>query len=127
MTTNGIINGSKCFPIRSIRTSDYKLILNLSSEEKFLNIIQDKEIFLSWVEKAKSGDRDAQDKIDRYNYRPEIELYDIRKDMVEWNNLATDPEYKEVVDELKGKLEAWMKEQGDLGIDTELKATERQH
>jgi N-sulfoglucosamine sulfohydrolase len=127
MTTNGINQGSKCFPIRSIRNSDYKLILNLSPEEKFLNTIQDDTIFLSWVDKAKAGNKDAQDKIHRYNYRPAIELYSIKDDVVEWNNLATDPTYKDVVTNLKYRLEAWMKEQGDLGIETELKAPERQH
>ena len=127
MTTNGINKGSKCFPIRSIRNSDYKLILNLSPEEKFLNTIQDQDIFLSWVAKAKAGDKDAQDKIHRYNYRPAIELFSIKDDDIEWNNLATDPKYADVVAELKDKLEAWMKEQGDLGIETELKAQERQH
>ena len=127
MTTNGINNGSKLFPIRSIRTDDYKLILNLSPEEKFLNTIQNQKIYLSWIAKAKVGDTDAQDKIQRYNYRPAIELYSIKEDVVEWNNLATDPKYADVITELKTKLEAWMKEQGDLGIETELKAPERQH
>jgi len=127
MTTNGINQGSECFPIRSIRNKDYKLILNLSSDEKFLNTIQDEKLYLSWVEKANAGDKDAQDKIHRYNYRPAIELFDVRNDVVEWNNLATDPKYKDVVADLRSKLEAWMQEQGDLGIETELKATTRQH
>jgi N-sulfoglucosamine sulfohydrolase len=127
MTTLGINNGSKCFPIRSIRTNDYKLILNLSHEEKFQNIIMRESIWHSWLDKAKTGDQDAQDKIDRYNYRPAIELFDVKKDMLEWNNLAIDPKYADVIADLKGKLEAWMNEQGDLGIETELKALERQH
>ncbi len=127
MTTNGINKGSKCFPIRSIRTDDYKLILNLNPQEKFLNTIQNQKIFLSWVEKANSGDKDAQDKINRYNYRPAIELYSVKNDEVEWNNLAANPKYKDVVTDLKGKLEGWMQDQGDLGIETELKASERQH
>ena len=127
MTTNGINKGSKCFPIRSIRTDDYKLILNLSPQEKFLNTIQNQKIFLSWVEKANSGDKDAQNKISRYNFRPAIELYSVKDDEVEWNNLATDQKYKDVVADLKGKLEDWMQDQGDLGIETELKASERQH
>jgi hypothetical protein len=54
-------------------------------------------------------------------------LYSVKNDEVEWNNLATDPKYNDVVADLKRKLEDWMQDQGDLGIETELKALERQH
>ena len=54
------------------------------------------------------------------------ELYDMRADPYEWNNLADDAAHAKVKEELKAKLQAWMASQGDRGQETELKARERQ-
>ena len=53
-------------------------------------------------------------------------MYDVTKDPYEWTNLADDPDYAEVQADLRRRLEAWMKEQGDLGQATEAAAKERQ-
>ncbi len=53
-------------------------------------------------------------------------MFDINEDPLEMNNLAADPKYKPEIARLRKKLEAWMKEQGDKGVETELKARERQ-
>jgi hypothetical protein len=54
---------------------------------------------------------------DRYKYtwRPRDldELYDMREDPGERNNLVHSPEHQAVIAELKGKLDAWMKREGD--------------
>lgn len=42
------------------------------------------------------------------------------------NNLADDPAYSRLKKKLGKKLHLWMEQQGDRGIDTELKAIERQ-
>ena len=62
----------------------------------------------------------------RYRWRPAIEFYDITQDPLEWNNLASNPEYASEVQKLRSKLDAWMKEQGDLGQATEEKARDHQ-
>ena len=45
---------------------------------------------------------------------------------MEMNNLAADPKYRDVIANLKAKLDAWMQEQGDQGIQTELDALNHQ-
>jgi hypothetical protein len=45
--------------------------------------------------------------------RPAIELYDIRTDPLECDNLADDPGLAEVRQQLEAKLEAWMRDTDD--------------
>ncbi|MEM9280212.1 MAG: sulfatase [Verrucomicrobiota bacterium] len=126
MTTRGIINGSEAFGIRSVRSEDYKLIVNLHHETKFTNALTKNDVFLSMVEKAEKGAKKARRLVDAYHHRPPLELYDVRADPLEQKNLAENPEYAEVIEELSAKLDEWMTEQGDLGGETEWKANERQ-
>ena len=125
MTTRGIINGSDHFGIRNVRSKNFKYISNLTSDVPFRNVAMRSVEFKSWIEKAKT-DPDAADKVRRYQHRPAQELYDIKKDPYEWNNLAHNPKYAEVKAELKQKLNEWMKAQGDKGQQTELEANEHQ-
>ena len=126
MTTRGIINGSPHFGIRSVRSAKYKYIINFTPETRFTNACSKSALFQSWVRKAEQGDDDAADKVRRYHRRPAEELYAITKDVYEWNNLASDPQYAKVKAELKKQLTSWMTEQGDLGQATELAAFEHQ-
>ncbi|MCZ6671327.1 MAG: sulfatase [Verrucomicrobia bacterium] len=125
MTTRGIINGSEAFAIRSIRSSHYKLILNLNHETKFTNACTRSDYFQSMVEKAESGDATAKTLVNAYYYRPAVELFDLQADPLQMNNLAGDSTFGKVIKHLKGKLHAWMDEQGDRGIATEMKAYDR--
>jgi N-sulfoglucosamine sulfohydrolase len=122
MTTRGIINGSETFGIRSVRSDKYKLIVNLTPETEFTNACTKSREFQSWVAKAEAGDADAADKVKRYSWRPAVELYDVTKDRLEWENLAENPEYAGEVKKLRAKLDAWMAAQGDRGQDTEAEA-----
>jgi arylsulfatase A-like enzyme len=45
--------------------------------------------------------------------RPEEELYDTRKDPFALQNLAQDPEYRPVIEEMRAALAAWQRETGD--------------
>lgn len=126
MTTRGIHHGSDHYGIRSVRSERYKYIWNFSPEVEFTNACTNSGIFKSWLAKAETGDEHAAAMVKRYQYRPEIELYDIIDDPQEMNNLAADPELVEVRRELRTRLEAWMKACGDEGPATELAARERQ-
>ncbi len=127
MTTKGIIAGSDTFGIRSVRDDRFKLIVNLTPEIQFTNACSEKSPeFLSWKREAESGNEKAADYVKRYYWRPAVELYDIQADPLEWTNLADKPEHAETIAALRGKLDAWMKDQGDLGQETEEKALERQ-
>ena len=126
MTTRGIINGSEQFGIRSIRTKQFKYILNLTPEETFRNACVRSRVFKSWIAKSEEGDAAAAERVRRYQRRAGEELYDVSKDWSEWKNLANDPEYAQAKAELRKQLDAWMLAQGDKGKQTELEAREHQ-
>ena len=123
-TTRGIINGSPCYPVRSIRTATHKYIWNPKHTEPFRNVLiggGDKGgYWKSWVELAKTDEK-ARRIVEGYQHRPEVELYDLRSDPFEQKNLAGTPELKGLERSLRSSLDAWMLGQGDKGIETELK------
>jgi uncharacterized sulfatase len=51
----------------------------------------------------------------------------LENDPYEKNNLANLSQYSETKKALKAKLKSWMKQQGDHGIQTEMKALTRQN
>ncbi len=126
MTTRGIINGNECYPIRSVRDQQFRLIWNLNSGEPFQNACTQSKEFQSMLEAAAAGDERAKWVTENYQNRPEWELYDVLADPMEMNNLAADSQYAPVIERLKTQLQAWMKSQGDLGIETEREALEHQ-
>jgi hypothetical protein len=48
---------------------------------------------------------------------PEEELYDLSEDPHELNNLALHPDFAELKQELRRKLDVWIKDSGDLGFE----------
>jgi uncharacterized sulfatase len=126
-TTRGIINGSPNYPIRSVRAGRYKLIVNLNHEAPFSNVLtsakQDGHI-LAWMEWAKTHP-EAKARAEFYVHRPKEEFYDLEADPFELNNLAGQAQFSSTIGKLRRELAAFMKQQGDLGIETELKANER--
>ena len=125
MTTRGIINCSDYFGIRSVRSERFKYIWNFTPQIKFQNACTRSGIFQSWREKA-AADAGAAEKVRRYEHRPGEELYDVTSDPYEWQNLAGDPKYAKIKQELRTELLAWMQSQGDKGQQTELEARDHQ-
>ena len=126
-TSRGIINGPKEYGIRTIRSKKYRYVLNLTPEVKFRNAIMNRRSFWpTWVAKAEKGDKHAQAMVQRYQKRPGEELFDVTADPYNQKNLANDPKLAEIKQDLKQRLQAWMKAQGDLGAETERKAHLRQ-
>ncbi|MBV07618.1 sulfatase [Rubinisphaera sp.] len=126
MTTRGIINGSESYPIRSVRNQQYRLIWNLNSEATFTNACTQGSEFQSMLAAAERGDRQAQKYTDKYQHRPEFELYDVVEDPHNINNLSGDQKYSGVIAKLKSELDQWMADQGDKGIATEMEAMDHQ-
>ncbi|MEM6470397.1 MAG: sulfatase [Planctomycetota bacterium] len=126
MTTRGINNGSDYYGIRSVRSDRFKYIWNFTPQVEFKNACIKSPEFQSWVKEANAGNERAKQLVARYQSRPEIELYDMLADPLEETNLATQPEYAEVMVELRRQLDDWMLRCGDLGQDTELNALQRQ-
>jgi N-sulfoglucosamine sulfohydrolase len=108
------------FPTRCVRTARYKYILNLHPEFKYTTHIDvagpndGRLYFDSWVEKART-DPAAERVVRRYHEHPADELYDVAADPHEMRNLAADPTHAASVRELRAKVRAWMKAQGDEG------------
>lgn len=124
MTTRGINNGSDFYGSRSVRSDKFKLIWNFTPEVTFENACTNSPEFKSWLKAARQGNPDAQDKVRRYQHRPQFELYDIVADPLEWRNLADDPSYAPQLAELHAVLQQWMAHCGDRGQATELEARE---
>ncbi|MBC9889796.1 MAG: sulfatase-like hydrolase/transferase [Opitutae bacterium] len=124
-TTLGIQNNLGPFGIRTVRSPNYRYILNLHPDEPFRCAIERSDWFHSWVAKAEAGDQHARDLLDRHTYRPAEELYDVVNDPDNLVNLAGKERYSGIQAALRARLNAWMRDQGDLGQETELKAPQR--
>ena len=129
-TTRAINNGSAVFGIRSVGTKTHRYIRNLHPEATFQNNVttghtKGVDFWGSWVAKAEAGDEHAQAMVRKYQHRPAEELYDVENDPHCLNNLINDPAYAELKQELSGQLDAWMKDQGDKGRETEANAHAR--
>lgn len=128
-TSRGIIRGPEAFGIRSVRNDRYRLVWNLNHQSQFQNTVTEgggpAGVFDSWKRQAEKGNAEAAKAVERYRHRPEFELYDVQADPWNQHNLIQQPELQGTVQDLKNQLDAWMTQQGDLGVETELKALER--
>jgi uncharacterized sulfatase len=122
-TSAGAIGAPKSgYPVRSVRTKNYKFVLNLNHEAEYSNAVTSKSkkgYWNSWLEGAEKTPA-VKKLVDRYLHRPAEEFYDIRNDHYELNNLANNPEFKKIKEQLKEELLNWMKSQDDKGLETEL-------
>ena len=125
-TTRNIHSGTD-YPIRSIRSARYKLILNLMAQNEFSNLATSalksrKGVLWQWQKRGSAGDAWAAERLSFFRQRPPVEFYDLLEDPFELSNLAGEKRYQSIMDELLVELHAWMKQQGDRGVQTELSA-----
>jgi uncharacterized sulfatase len=126
-TTVGVNEFIDPYPIRAVRDQRYKLILNLTPENTFsIGGIHTGEVMDSWRADAAS-DPDLAKRIEAFLHRPGEELYDLDHDPLETRNLADDPHLAGIKAELRQQLDAWMQQQGDRGLATEMLAPTRQN
>ncbi len=124
-TNMGVNDGTLLYGIRSVSNKRYRYIKNLLPDSTYRNSIQNTTWWAEWVSQANSGDEFAIKQIDRYEHRTNEELYDLRDDPYEMNNIASQAKYKSVIKEMRNDLEKWMIEQGDKGIESEIEALYR--
>ncbi len=124
-TSKGINNGPVHYGIRSIRGGRYRYIRNLTPEVVFKNAVTPGKVFQSWIKAGEKGDAQAAKLVREFRHRPSEELYDCDADPWNRNNLIADKTLEPVVSDLKQRLDAWMKSQGDEGQATEEKALTR--
>jgi N-sulfoglucosamine sulfohydrolase len=101
------------YPMRTVRTRDFKLIWNIAWRLEY-PFASDLFAALTWRgtlqnDLAYFGKR----KVEDYLFRSQYELYDLRSDPHEAVNLADDPAYAGVRDELLAKLKSFQQETGD--------------
>lgn len=110
--------GSLGYPCRGIRTHDFLYIRNFHPErwpagdpDKFGDVDDSptKQFML-----AQRNDK-AIEKYFRlaFDQRPAEELYDVRQDPAQVNNLADAARYSSIKQKLRGQLSQWMQETGD--------------
>jgi uncharacterized sulfatase len=126
-TTVGVIGAKEPYPSRMVRDRRYKLIRNLAPENTFeITGIHHGQPLESWQDDARTDPRLAR-RVQWLFKRPGAELYDFDTDPYEMKNLAADPGHAEIQSRLQGELDAWMRQQGDRGLETELLAPTRQN
>jgi len=112
------------YPMRSVRSRDWKYIRNLTpgaEHHTHIDKARDgdgKGYWSSWSLKA-ATDPAAAAIVKRYHTRPAEELYDLAADPCEQRNLAADPAQAERLAQFRAELDAWMKANGDEGLATE--------
>ena len=95
-------------PMRCIRTENYKYIKNFKDSNVLFEIPEDMR------DMARCGGVFMNDHPELYNKkRMTEELYDLKKDPNERNNLINESDYKSVASELRQKLNAWMERTND--------------
>ncbi len=112
------------YPIRSVRSPEWRYIRNLDPKAEHHTHV-DKAVlekgrayWLSWERKA-AGDSKAAAIVKRYHTRQAEELYNVKADPYEQQNLASDATMAKVLDQFRGELNSWMKSQDDRGLETE--------
>jgi arylsulfatase A-like enzyme len=111
--------------MRAIRSKQYKLIHNLMPERAYCQYNEYKEasypvLALLNVMNLK-GELPPEQAAFMSTTKPEFELYDIQADPFELNNLAEDPDYGEVKEELLAELNKWREEINDQGVSDEFR------
>jgi uncharacterized sulfatase len=125
-TTVGVNGYKQPYPTRAVRDARYKLIRNLAPENEFwINGIHNDPVYASWQREA-ATDPALAARVSWLSRRPAEELYDLEADPYEMQNLAADASRADVKSRLARELEAWMHQQGDRGLETELAAKRRQ-
>lgn len=118
-TTRGIASGAESYPVRSVTDGRYRLIWNLDHGQAFDNTVVKQGgpygVLASWAQANPARSR-------AYVYRPEFELYDMRRDPDELTNVAGQSDLADTQGALKAALSGWMMQQGDLGRQTEADA-----
>ncbi len=112
------------YPIREIRDTKYKLLLNLTPDKNYhikymMNPNKNDSYWMGWLKAAETS-ADAKFLTERIVKKPAVEFYDLQKDPYELKNLAGDISYKKQIENYTAKLKQWMKQQGDRGAEMDI-------
>jgi len=111
---------------RTVRTRDFRYILNLMPERAWCQFNAYKEksypglavLNILHLQEKLPPEQDAFMK----DKKPAEELFDLRNDPGEVHNVADDPKYADILRDLRERLAAWRKEVGDGGVTPEFRS-----
>lgn len=111
--------------MRAIRSKRYKLIHNLMPERAWLQYSGYKEDMYPMLAEMNIMYMEGRLNEDQAKFfaptKPEFELYDIKNDPYELNNLADDPYFGAVKDQLLEALYVWRRSIHDKGVSREFR------
>jgi arylsulfatase A-like enzyme len=106
---------------RTVRTEKFRYLRNYKTDRIYLQPqYRDPKDYIKQLKSMHKAGKlsELQEKI-YFGKRPDHELYNLEKDPFEVNNLATDPNYAETLQQHIAILEKWQKETGDKGMQPE--------
>ncbi len=112
-----------CFPRRSVRNERYKLIQNLLQDRDnphFISYANHINVHFSGgteFSEIEAAPENIQKAYAIWRNPPEFELYDLDVDPNEFINLSNNPDYSEILEELKSSLSNWQKSTNDPFMD----------
>jgi len=104
--------------IRSVRTKNYLYVRNYYPNEPFpiwVPYLSSMPIYKEMLRLDAEGKLTGAQKSWMAYTRPPEELYDVKADPFQINNLVNDPKLKPVLDDLRERHKKWTLETGDLG------------
>lgn len=104
--------------IRSVRSKDYLYIRNFYPNEPFhiwVPYLNKMPIMLEMMRLDAEGKLNSNQKKWMAETRPAEELYDVKADPFQLNNLADDPKYKVVIAEMRLQQDNWAIKINDMG------------
>jgi arylsulfatase A-like enzyme len=113
--------------IRCVRTKRYKYIRNFMPERPYTQTNAYKERSYPMLNLMK--ELHAQGKLTPVQAlfmaprKPDEELYDVRNDPYEVNNLATSPEHRKRLKKMRAVLDKWIKDTSDMGQSAEKRSS----
>ena len=108
--------------MRAVRDQQYKYIRNYMPETAYVQPIEYRDRMPTMQELLRLdslGQLEGPQALWFRETRPEEELYDINADPWEVNSLADDSAYTDVLEQMRGALDAWIDEVGDMGATPE--------
>jgi N-sulfoglucosamine sulfohydrolase len=101
------------YPMRALRTREYKYIVNLASPLEF-PIAGDVASSPTWrAIVARPAVGLGARTVEAFLHRPAEELYDLRKDPAEVHNLADDPAHRAVIERMRAEMKKFQSETHD--------------
>lgn len=105
-------------PMRAIHSKDFVYIFNAWGTGDYNAIMECRwyRSYGTYASLSKEHD-EVKQRFDFLNHRTIEELYDTKNDPYSKHNLINDPKYAEVLNDLRGRLENWMRTTNDFALE----------